>query len=426
MTRGAWFRRFLCITALCGAVAKVVLPQEQTRTVRGTVNIALANKNGLVLLTDSAESHQERDGWHHTSPVQKLFRLDDKTICSIAGFASEKGWPQPQFDTYVSGIIADVRDQLAQKPVEEVDGKIAAVAFLVAHYINLIINRQSSLSEPNTFLNPDNYKFEVIAAGFETGGALKLRKLVVTSRAVPNPNGSAVWTETVSPEDAVTEQGMSHLLGGIPVVSQAVLDNPNKFMSRAAIKRYASFKAAKKGKALSLSELEALAREMVALTSSDPRFAGFVGGPDQVAVLSDDKVQKFDQPNFPPPPRPMNFSLMVGLEVTRAVMFLAAPGTHLLWIKSTFIGIRNPPLVLDNQFFFGCEIRDSIVQYGGGFTELGPTNKVVDTMLLPGRGASESSFDNFSKIWNAFAWRPTPPEAPPLTSPPIVSPRQPH
>jgi hypothetical protein len=87
--------------------------------------------------------------------------LDDKTVCSIAGFASEKGWPEPKMDTYVAGIIDDVKDQLAQKPVAELDAKIAAVAFLVGHYIDILTNRREVISNPNAPVNPKNYIFEV-------------------------------------------------------------------------------------------------------------------------------------------------------------------------------------------------------------------------------------------------------------------------
>jgi len=81
---------------------------------------------------------------------------------------------------------------------------------------------------------------------------------------------------------------------------------------------------------------------------------------------------------------------------------------------------------LDGQFFYGCEIRDSIVEYGGGFSAFGPTNKVIDSMLLPGFGGPENSTEDFLRVGNGFPWRPTPPDAPPLSTPPIIKPRQPH
>jgi len=75
---------------------------EQTH---GTINILLANKNGLVLLTDSRLSNATQQ------PVddgQKLFVLDDHTICSIAGFYSDSGpyiGNRYPVATFVPGIV---------------------------------------------------------------------------------------------------------------------------------------------------------------------------------------------------------------------------------------------------------------------------------------------------------------------------------
>jgi hypothetical protein len=415
--------RFLVVIGLYLFAAGVLYCQDRVEASRGTVNIALEDANGIVLLTDSAESRHVANGWSHSWPAQKLFRLDDKTVCSIAGFGSEKGWLEPKMDTYVAGIIADIRDQLAQKPVAELDAKISAVAFLVGHYIDVLANRQEVISNPNVHFDPNSYKFEVIAAGYDKDGTPKVRKLILTLTAVRTADGKRVWTHTTLPEKATVEKGLTHLLGGMPTVSQKILDSPDEFPASVAIKRYARFKATNNGKPLSLRELAALAREMAAKTSQDQRFAGFVGGPVQIAILADGKVQKFEQPTFPEPPRPLKFSLMVDLEITGSLRFVAM-GSYLLWIRSNFIGIRDLGFRLDDQFFYGCEIRDSIVKYGGGLTDFGATNKVIDSMLLPSGGGPGSSIESFQRVANAFDWRVTPPDAPPL--PPAIGPRQPH
>ena len=87
----------------------VLAAQEPGNISRGTVNIALSNANGIVLLTDSVQTV----GDHFKQPVPKLFRIDDKTVCSIAGFASETGWIRSEMNTDVAGIIADFRETCA-------------------------------------------------------------------------------------------------------------------------------------------------------------------------------------------------------------------------------------------------------------------------------------------------------------------------
>ena len=53
----------------------------------GTVNVFLVNKNGLVVVTDSRLSNAAGI----VGNGQKLFRIDDRTICTIAGWYSDPG-----------------------------------------------------------------------------------------------------------------------------------------------------------------------------------------------------------------------------------------------------------------------------------------------------------------------------------------------
>ena len=61
--------------------------QGQGIVIRGTLNAALANTNGIVVVTDSIQT----SGSHQlTDPGKKLFKVDQDTVCTIAGFGSEK------------------------------------------------------------------------------------------------------------------------------------------------------------------------------------------------------------------------------------------------------------------------------------------------------------------------------------------------
>jgi hypothetical protein len=151
--------------------------QDAAEISQGTVNIALSNRNGIVLLTDSVQTVMKEGRPHFIQPVPKLFRLDGKTVCSIAGFASETGWIRPELDTEVAGIIADFREQLSQKPVVQFDAKFRVLQFLLGFYIDLIANRHEVLASDRS---PDVYKFELILAGYDADGAARLEKF--TSR----------------------------------------------------------------------------------------------------------------------------------------------------------------------------------------------------------------------------------------------------
>lgn len=391
------------------AAGSAVHAESEIVPSRGTVNIALANANGIVLLTDSAQSYKQSGVWHHTQPVQKLFRLDDRTVCSIAGFASETGWPHPQLDTEVSGIIADFKDQLARQPVAEVDAKLRGIGFLVGHYLDVITNRQEVVNPSSTAVG--EYEFQVIVAGYDPDGQSRIEKLVLVP-VVPNAaQGRKYWTHSTRLELPTEEHGLSYLLGGIPYVSRKILESPEEFPGSPAIRSYARSKKANGRDLLTVEQLAALASAMAKKTANHPLFTGFVGGDDQIAILTKGKIAKLDQPSFAAPPRPLKFALMVSPSVVGAQYLVTSPDVSFLWIRTRFTGFRNPRLRLDNQFFYKCEIRDSIVEYSGGLTDFGPTNTVVNSMLFP---AYVNSLEEVNRILKAFPWIFQPPNTAPV------------
>jgi len=406
----------LCLTA---GIALSAL--GQTKTSKGTVNIALANANGIVLLTDSVQSHREADGWKYEQPVQKLFRLDDKTVCSVAGFATET-WIKPELkfrNIDVVGIMAEFRDELSKQPVPEFEAKLQALGFLVGKYIDLVANRHELEVGPGS---PDSYKFEVIVAGYDTDGKPKLKKLVLTPVVTQGVDGHSYWSHTSTPVEASEEFGLTHLFGGIQVMSLQVLQNPQAFSTNAVIQKYARAKGEHNGKSLTLNELAELASGMAAQTAKRTLF---VGGPDQIALLSEGRILKIDQPHFDDPPRPMKITLMVNLRLAgaaAAVMVVPGPYHHFVWIGSQIVGLKTPPLRLDGQFFYGCEIRDSLVEYRGGLLDFGHSNIVVNSALFPWFPVGAAPAPGRTRRWNGFDWNEEAPDTPSL--PTTIGPRK--
>src|SRR5215469_8291882 len=91
--------------------------------VHGTVNIALANKNGLVVVTDSMLT--AGDGKQLDQPGQKLFKLDDQTVCAIAGFVSAGG-PTPELSANTSALIQEYVRQSRGQPRQSISEKLRA------------------------------------------------------------------------------------------------------------------------------------------------------------------------------------------------------------------------------------------------------------------------------------------------------------
>src|SRR5258706_9342798 len=102
--------------------------------VHGTINVALGNENGIVVLTDSmltAGAQQRPD------PGQKLFKLDDRTVCAIAGFVSAAAVSAPptsppvavpDLNTNTSAIIHEYIRQSARQAPQTIAEKLRALA----------------------------------------------------------------------------------------------------------------------------------------------------------------------------------------------------------------------------------------------------------------------------------------------------------
>jgi hypothetical protein len=171
-------------------------------------------------------------------------------------------------------------------------------------------------------------------------------------------------------------------------VSQKVLDDPQDF-DNDVVRRYALAKRQDGGHSLTLDEMKSLASYMAAQSSRT--YPLYVGGADQVAVLTEGKVAKVTHPDFPEPPRPLKFSVMTGVRMMGGTPFFSRGDAHVVLIRSSFVGVRYPGLQLDGNFFYGCEVRDSVVSHGGGLTDFGPTNTVVNSFLLPGITSAEDT-----------------------------------
>jgi hypothetical protein len=78
----------------------------------GTINILLANRNGMVLITDSRASFT----LGHDDHAQKLFRIDLVTVCSIAGFGADPG-PNVSIRETAGGDILSAIDGLSTSGV---------------------------------------------------------------------------------------------------------------------------------------------------------------------------------------------------------------------------------------------------------------------------------------------------------------------
>jgi hypothetical protein len=378
--------------------------QSGAHVVRGTINVALANANGMVVLTDSMQTISDQGDDHQLpDPAQKLFRLDDKTVCAIAGFLREDFPTAPPFDTAMARILATFKNQLSQQPVPDFDAKLQALRFLVEFYLNAAAN----LNEVTPGLNPDHtYESELIVAGYDANGAAKLGTIEMTETTEQGPDGHFYRVNTSVPATESVNHELLRVVHGIPDVGNRILDTPQDFSESSAVRTYEQSLKRHKGASLTTPQMEELAKYIAAQTAHVHKA---VGGPNQVAVLANGTIAIPDQPAFPEPEGLPNLWLIMGAQMNGRLPFedYSKHRATRLWIRATFDDMKMETVDLDGQFFYACTIRDSIVRYNGGTTGLDASNDVMGSWLVLGPLATstEDSRDEIQRLRSLFTWR---------------------
>ena len=118
----------------------------------GTINVILGNENGIVVLTDSMITLT--NGQQSKVPAQKLFKLDDRTVCTFAGFAFAQGSGDFLY-TRTSEIIQEFSRQLFQssQPVSLAE-KIQALSYLFTNQLTALANARDgarSVTDPRIY-----------------------------------------------------------------------------------------------------------------------------------------------------------------------------------------------------------------------------------------------------------------------------------
>lgn len=340
----------------------------------GTVNIVLANPQGIVVVTDSLLSSPN----HPPSKGQKLFRIDDHTICTVAGWYSSAG---PTIDgvhypafTAVSNIIrwfTAANPSLASLPIDE---KIRVLARVVRFGLETMaaVDKASggALSEQQS---------QITLSGFDSG-RLKIAQIAL----VPRPGD---WGATYEEQNAtvrVVNDALIYAVAGIPAVAAPILEHPNSPRPPDAIlQMYADEMAKDGGKSLTLEEMEQVAKLLEFRTAG--RFPDVVGGLPEVAVIKDGKAEVVDSPfdsDHEPAPAPAVMNRFTGPHFNGSGgygMVIAGPEAEFVE-DGRFVNMKQP---LDHIFFFRTSFDHCVLYYSGTPNFIfDKSNTVVDSKLV--------------------------------------------
>jgi 20S proteasome alpha/beta subunit len=390
----ASLRSYLHSFAVALALGGIAIAREagnERPVLTGTVNIVLGNAHGIVALTDSRQTSMS-DLNHQFPPAQKLFRLDDQTICTIAGFGSVTLPQFPDFFSSAAGIIDRYAAELRNKPgPHSFREKLTSLAFLAEFYLNGIENLQT-LSPAQV----PGYGFEFTLAGYDVDGTPKIAKAIVSTQII---NGSYDTTHSLSPETAVGHE-LTHETAGIgSFVAENILEHPQQLADEKEIGKYAATWVTDRGSSLTTSEMQALASSLahhaaivdrIAMLNNafNPHFIELVGGKDQVAVLEKGGIEEVEQQTFPPRPLNMtNFNISSGFDFHGEAMIKPASGAIMLYVNDRFV---EGTFTLDQGYFYGDKFEKATLTYDGGVSGF-EHNEIVDCGLIIGPHADRRS-----------------------------------
>jgi hypothetical protein len=354
-----------CSTAVAGE-------EEKNGVVHGTIDVVLANKNGMVVLTDSMLT---ADGKQLLTPGKKLFRLDDLSVCAIAGIIATPSGSYRELDLSTVAIIDDYARKVSVGPPVTIVQKLRELTFLLNVNLSAVENIQVANGKS---LNPDRYTLQLTVAGYDTDGILKIGKVTLRSRNSGGYFDSAIESGGVRPVQDRLEKEFS----GMPDKADSIMAHPEAALDDEAVSTYAASLKQDGGKSLGLEQMIELATRLKYYSSIvHPE----VGGPNQIAILQDGKITSFSQPAFANSAPALKFSLVVASSFSRSgVLFTGS----VIFVRCSWDFI---PVPIDGRFFISNEFRNVLLIYNGGPLHFDATNKIIDSDLVVGRAVTQYS-----------------------------------
>ncbi len=350
-------------------------PQDRVAT-RGTINILLADSKGAVLVTDSRAS--DLFGKKVNDSSQKLFQLDDQTVCSIAGFGYDPG-PHRELSEAAGGVIQAYADGLKESRSSlDFHDKTFALAWELGMRL---AGLETAYQYAKNSRAPRTDDMTILFVGFDKGGQLNVEKLAIAVVPSGAPGSKPQFHGEVSQMEFHTVgQAFVALTAGIDDDAKIRLKHPSVFKNETGLHLYAESLREGKAAQLPIGELEGLARTLE-LDVADATTV--VGGPIQVARLQNKSIALSLPDDLSTSRPPYTNGILVGSGAEGFPFFLAIytePHTVFVDFHCVNSAFRLDEMILlggryegCNFFFDGGEFyRDPTVSVNGGKLILGP------------------------------------------------------
>ncbi|MGA8214319.1 MAG: hypothetical protein WB799_12055 [Candidatus Sulfotelmatobacter sp.] len=383
---------FMAVQALCQDNANI----KRQPSLSGTINVVVANDHGIVVLTDSmlTETVTHRQvPW----PGRKLYRIDDQTVCAFAGFASAGTLALPDFLNSVSSIMGRYEDRLrnTNRPLSFSD-KLELLNVVFTYYLTGIANIQGTA--------PDELQF--LLTGYDPDGTPEIGRLVL--RTALKPSAAGAFLRSVTQEHYVFPVTHRQVIcvGGINNLALKILRDTNAWIGAPLV---APCEQSTSNQLLAVQEMKALAISLKQQTADQ---YNEVGGPNQIAILTDGRIQgSIEQPPGLPPVTVSSFKFEI--LTTLGAIYIDRPGEDpprpfgfvtdrfTLFFRDQFIGVRQE---LDDAYFGHNEFKNCLLIYRGGKTTLDKSNQISNCDLEIAAGVSRDS-PTVKQLLSDFTWR---------------------
>ena len=230
----------------------------------GTLNLVIANSNGMVVATDSCATIMDAQGHvrdrEHTH--QKLFPISPNIVVAIAGYNRVSVHSAPEFTAPAAALILKYMDELRQKRHEpSYDEAVDTLSFVMNYHLTSVANINGW---SNGKVNPGSYLFSMLIAG-RINGKFTVSKVRLQSSVVRDQSVAPYISSNISDiQKTNVKNNMIFEAAGLDRIAREILTCPQEYLhlEEAAIQNYYHYHKTGNTAEMQLTEMLELARAM--------------------------------------------------------------------------------------------------------------------------------------------------------------------
>jgi hypothetical protein len=381
----------------------------------GTLNIAVANLNGIVIATDSRETTgiQARN-----DTSKKLFRTGQSIAMAIAGFSRLLYQSPYQFE-----VAATIAKRYKDYAISEKPSSLADQADWCAHIFGCKLNQLASILSTYSHYGK-KLDMSIMVAGLGTGDTAEIHLIRFRPKFERSGFDSSYFAMVEWFGDTplrATSDSVIYRTVGVSYIADPILQGKYRGANK-LLKDYTERYRTRSTGSMTLQELKLLVIEIFKETMSHPECGRYVNGDIQIGAFGPSQYAEWHQKEFVVPEPQLIYDLLrTGEHFQNDTLVCCSEraggcgvfdsGIHPMIMQPDSIFIFNPEhkvfvgnlfedctIVLDANDFYGNTFKNCRFIYGGG--RMSFDNNNIDNCTF---GVSQDLTLDLSK--NEQLWR---------------------